>query len=182
MYNAIEFFTCIFKIIKNTNMEISDIIAFNAVIIAALAFFLTFYSIRIQKKHNEISVRPFLNIDTNDEPISFTIVNRGLGPAIINSFEIMFNKKIKTISNTKDLADVLNEVWGDDPKNFTINSKIPAGKAVLNVGECFQLFAIVPNSPNQKEITNIVKNISEMLIIINYECFYGNKDKIVNYY
>ena len=62
-------------------------------IIAVCALVLTIYQARLARRHNRLSVRPLLSsfveqVSGPDARITFSLVNNGLGPALVDSFEV----------------------------------------------------------------------------------------------
>ncbi len=123
-----------------SNIDSSDIIAISAVVLALCAFVLTFYGIILNKKHNQLSVRPFFNLDTDDDPISLTLINRGQGNGIILSLNVKYNKNIRIINNQYELSGLFKEIWNSEPLPFTFDYKLPVGRAGVNVGESIEIF------------------------------------------
>lgn len=70
-------------------METSDIISFCAVLIALSAAGVSIWQGYLNRRHFRLSVKPHLTIhwkNFSDEPVSFTLSNDGLGPAVIKRF------------------------------------------------------------------------------------------------
>ena len=68
------------------NLSNSEIIAVSSVAIALLALAATFWQAHISRRHNRLSVRPFLEHREEriqGEHISVSIVNHGIGPALL---------------------------------------------------------------------------------------------------
>lgn len=81
--------------------------------IAILAFFVTFAQAYYAREHNRVSVRPFLTTFTTrqfaTDPTGATILtykaslmNCGLGPALIQDFTVLFNGIPQTINDPDD--------------------------------------------------------------------------------
>lgn len=116
--------------------DIVDVmIAVGSLMIASLAFF---YSHRLgkgQQKHNELSVKPKLSLNTlidleSSEILSVKVdlVNIGLGPAIIKSFEVRYDQEN---SNFNDIGHSL----------IPIEIQVGVGGYLYEVGD-----GIAPNS------------------------------------
>ncbi|MEW8293610.1 MAG: hypothetical protein AB2651_22050 [Candidatus Thiodiazotropha sp.] len=70
-------------------METSEIIAICAAIIALSATGVSIWQGYLNRRHFRLSVKPHLTVhwkNFSDEPVSFTLTNNGLGPAVIKSF------------------------------------------------------------------------------------------------
>ena len=85
------------------------------------------------RKHNRLSVRPHLQNDVNRRGVtdySIGIKNGGLGPAIIEEFEIFANGK-----KMEFWADAMNEINCTKSSSFTT---LRGGEVILN-GESLNL-------------------------------------------
>ncbi len=66
------------------------------VIIAVCAVVVSVWQVRISQQHNKKSVMPYLNYFSGwptDSTWRFSLMNEGIGPAIIKSVELTFNGK-----------------------------------------------------------------------------------------
>ncbi|MEW8659047.1 MAG: hypothetical protein AB2603_12035 [Candidatus Thiodiazotropha endolucinida] len=72
--------------------------AFLAVVVSVLAMFISFWAVRSQHKHNELSVRPLAEVTVADYENSLRVklCNNGNGPMIIKWIEVSNRTKAKT--------------------------------------------------------------------------------------
>jgi len=85
-----------------------NIVSYAAMFTAFMALIVSIYEGYEIRKHNRLSVRPHLITEINIKGIrqeSIIIKNGGLGPAIINEFEIFANGK-----KMKSWNDAMNEI------------------------------------------------------------------------
>ncbi|MBD2704866.1 hypothetical protein IC229_29815 [Spirosoma sp. BT702] len=82
-----------------------------SIIISLLALLLTFYQLRLQRIHNEKSLKPLGQIDLPDhkKKLGVHIRNNGLGPLIID--RLSFTKRDNIYSSIADCLDL-------DPKSY----------------------------------------------------------------
>ncbi len=155
-------------------VNISTIVtSITSILIAILALYFTKSQISKHDLHNRLTVRPFLNdsttINNGEHTYSFSIQNKGMGPAIIREAAIYVNGK---------------QMTGDDPLEAAIGL-ICTGKPILTFGhETVAIGSYI--SPNEKidiatiqtkpeysleqlktEITN------SAYILVRYESIYG---------
>ena len=161
------------------SLNSSDLIAITSVAIALIALAATFWQAHITRKHNRLSVKPIIQHIIESYPdghLSLSLVNVGLGPAIIDKIE--FIDKISTIAiNTEQLVDKLiiamtntNGNWSQT--NFIGNTALEPGK----VSEVFKLDL----KPEHQEDYKILQNILDHTdLIVKYKCIYGNKKQYV---
>lgn len=95
------------------------VISVASVVIACCALASTFWQLKIQRQHNHISVRPHLcrftkrKLENNNAYLEVILVNNGLGPAFINSFDIYYRDKLC------DPDVVIKEVFSELGCNFS---------------------------------------------------------------
>lgn len=73
-------------------MDASDYIAISAVVIALASLYVAVKQSNLAREHNRLSVRPFLTIYRKqflNQPIEYSLENRGIGPAIVNKFSVL---------------------------------------------------------------------------------------------
>lgn len=91
--------------------------ALTASITAVAAIYIAWWQGRSTMRHNKLSVMPHLHFDKNfkgsDEcpSISYVLINHGLGPADITSFEIKINEEVIVLDAMIDLPDRLAEFF-----------------------------------------------------------------------
>jgi hypothetical protein len=82
--------------------EASDYIAIASVLIALLIFGFTVLQCMQTRKHNQLSVKPFLDflwVDNHKKGIKFEISNLGVGPAFLSKVDFLWmvkNFRLKT--------------------------------------------------------------------------------------
>jgi hypothetical protein len=105
-------------ITNNITIDLDAIIAAAAAFIAACALFLTLWQTYSIQLHNRLSVRPDFSTlssrDENENYISYTLKNSGLGPAFIKSYKFMLGDMQITDDSlssqvTKQIIKLLNE-------------------------------------------------------------------------
>jgi hypothetical protein len=70
-----------------------NIPTYASLFVALLALFVSFWQAHLSKRHNKLSVRPHLQGFTNDDDgvCKFSILNCGLGPAVIKEIRLTLN-------------------------------------------------------------------------------------------
>lgn len=90
-----------------------------ASIIAACAMGATFWQAMITRRHNKLSVKPHLTLKTAIETsgesrylVSLSIKNTGLGPAVIQDFNLFIDdKKINLLPNDESCARLSEHIY-----------------------------------------------------------------------
>lgn len=99
-------------------MSSEQITAISSLVVACIALFISIWQGWVTRKHNRLSVRPFLRIDKSlqsDHPVEISIRNSGVGPLFIVSFDILLDnnvvmgdsgKKLKIIKTKLGIQDL----------------------------------------------------------------------------
>ena len=96
------------EILNTTLNFVADVINFfgGANLTAFLALFVSIYTVYSTRKHNKLSVRPYLTSNThyylNKNEAGITIRNCGAGTAYIESFSILFDNREISFSDLND--------------------------------------------------------------------------------
>lgn len=108
----------------------SDVTAIAGVVIAIIAASISIWQGYINRRHNQMSVKPILNMviiphggdkgdDTQTKYFTFTISNNGIGPAMVTDAYLTINKikiyeknKTYTTSKTNDNRKLIAEALG----------------------------------------------------------------------
>lgn len=92
-----------------SNFFVENIIPLLSIVIAGLAFFVSWRVMYLTRKHNKLSLKPYLifRVDTNHLKgrVKLYIANKGLGPCIFDDFEIQYNGQV-----FKQMSDVFNHI------------------------------------------------------------------------
>lgn len=83
------------------------ILAVSAIIAAAAAVFIAVYEARLTRAHQRISVWPYVSQYNSNADSSYTrnIANRGLGPSLVESFEVSVDG-VRKSNWTEVVADI----------------------------------------------------------------------------
>ncbi len=138
-----------------------------AIFVAFCALALAVYEGRANRKHNKLSVKPHLTLvwsNIEDKVLDVHVINSGSGPAIIEAFEVSFNKKASTHNSWKDAF--LNH---DANFNDAVHYELYAGEAI-GQGEKVRLLKMKFEDKNHKDSANI---FSKLYLNIKYSCLYG---------
>lgn len=162
-----------FEFIKE-NVEV--IIASTSILIAIIALGFSIWQGRKTINHNIISVRPHLDVisefDTQSKSINFSIINNGLGPAIID----------KIIISAGD--NKLKEFSREEFVNFFKSAGLPKIIYALKFNKAVNNYVISPDRESNifslYKIEELKKFVEELYvfyqkinIVIEYRSFYN---------
>jgi hypothetical protein len=153
--------------------NVQFIISISAIIISIISLFVTIFALYFHRKHNQLSVKPIAHFSKGDyeDQIFVKIKNYGLGPLIIDRFEI--NRGNQSFQR---LIDSLGEqsssiVWDTFTDSLDGRVLAPQKEFILMQGS-FEL-----------EQNNIRMGIRRLLaqtsLTIHYKCIYGKKQSPV---
>lgn len=153
-------------------------------IIALIALFAAIQQGYAGRKHNKLSVLPYLcdHLDRgwHDNSFCFKVINKGLGTAKISSFTYLWDEQ--PISST-NLEQKIRNVTGD---GIRLNIKsMGAGHAIAKDEEVTIVYIQVPpKGHDQCDSTERYNAIQEQLLkncrlSINYESLYQQKSQYV---
>lgn len=153
-------------------------------IIALLALFVALWSIYSGRKHNRLSVKPVLcdsiTSDTANFLCSFSISNKGLGPAVIKESSYLIDGKPVEFNEIMKMFKI-------QPSELVFRYRKIRPESVISKDEEFTVleihwdklkFGIPDNLEIQKRIASDIKNYSieiskRFSIKVTYESIYG---------
>ena len=162
-------------------MKSSDIIAFCSLSVAVLVFLATAWQVWVSHKHNRLSVRPFLVLDTSRRidlrhaGITYSVKNLGLGPAIIRDRYFTKNNERFTPSGIAidEVKAFIEHVLGQQIPYRLHTFGLPGkNSAISSQGEV--VVADIEFPTLKENLVPILQEISgDIGIHINYESMYG---------
>ena len=142
------------------------------VVIAVAALAIAAYQGIELRRHNRLSVRPILSMDTNLTKGVLTLRNKGFGPALVS--------EVRVAIEDAPLQRATLEVWGDISRalgggRFTCT--VGKDEKVLGPDEALDLFAWEP--PPQVPSVNPGRDLARLHVVVEYESLYHAKDTCV---
>ena len=148
------------------------VISVASVVIACCALASTFWQLKIQRQHNHISVRPHLcrftkrELENNNAYLEVILVNNGLGPAFINSFDVYYRGEIcdpdiaiKEVLNGQGY-NISHTILGDD---YAIPAKSEKPLLTLN------FLAL-----SEDALDDVERLLNKIDLVISYSSAYGS--------
>lgn len=143
-------------------------------VLSICALGLSIWAIISSRKHNRLSVKPFLQTFQHNDLTAFYIevllMNNGVGPAILQpKLKIIYDRKIyNTVERlfSQKFIELYKQIDWDKNRSHTINTEY-----ALKVNEKLHICSLNLNS---KEITEEVKTIIDSIDFLqNYNDIYG---------
>ena len=165
------------------DLAAADKIAIAAALVALLSLFATLWFAFLTRRHNRLSVRPYIDHFVQTSPselVSFKLLNAGIGPAIIRRCTYVLDGEshpIKDQTFPKNIEDALRSETVNAYANFVAiapHTCIPAGQAVE---------AIVFLKPEGIPVTRAAHAaqcdfVERFAVEVEYESMYGEKQPI----
>lgn len=148
--------------------------ATNVIALSALAA--TFWQASISRKHNKLSVKPYLttwNTTTPDGYAVVKIINNGVGPAHIKSFSIYVDGQKMTGEALEPHGKCLNIIFADYP--FSWYGAYLGVDYMMSSNEQKDLIAIKFTGEKLPSDLEIEHRSKRARIVIDYESIYEEK-------
>lgn len=123
-----------------TNIDWSDVAS---LIVAIAAMYIASQSLKQNQRHHRLSVRPWITghyRTQEDSALCLEIENRGLGPAVIKTWEFWHESKPAQKAETaraESLEDVINLAMPSAAVRFTYSSR--KRDSILKSGETWKV-------------------------------------------
>ena len=156
-------------------LETSDWVSMSAACIALVALGVSTWEAVQARKHCRLSVTPRLRVDTlarPGKPISITLSNQGIGPAIVRSFSLHDGRTWRSMDGPAHVRAVLSRLGLDESK---FEYDFPMSGDGIAPGDEFILFAFPGTERCENDRRAVGKKLSDLGVRIEYECIYGRQ-------
>ena len=146
-------------ILKDIVLPISSLVT------AIVSIIIAVFALNSQKKHNQNSFLPILQVNLGDyeNDIFVKIVNRGVGPAIVD--------QVKLLSSNKNyLIELFNDEECKSWTWTTFNMRFEG--TAISPGSTFNMLSL--EKPSQSQLDIIRKRLGNETIFISYHDIYNN--------
>ena len=145
-----------------------------AEIIALCALGLTIYQAIVARRHNVLSVQPYITEFNHRETspgrglLAFRLMNHGVGPAFITGFKILLDGK-----PVKDVDEALAEVLEDKKYNHSI-TRLGEGYA-MPAGEAKDVLILEMRLGPDDSLDEIEKRLDRFDVVVDYQSAYKKR-------
>jgi hypothetical protein len=149
-----------------------------ASIIAVCALGLAVYQAFATRRHNRLSVRPRLTMRSSrisgpEARFTYTIVNNGLGPAIIDSCTVTFKGSPVNLYAASEVEAALTGVLGHRPHHFVVGHFAP--RATIGKDSEQLLFDLRFPALTPEDVEGIEGRLNSAHVLIRYRSMYGER-------
>ena len=156
-------------------IETSELIAICAVVIAVCSFVVSVFQSYINRKHNRLSVKPYLFVETHfltSGPIKVVLKNRGTGPAFIKSVRIFVDGLEIPTKEEQLYKDAVKKA---ELQDYSYYFYLLLSNQACNAGEEIDLYVFEKKGLNDEDIECFRVNLERISFTINYESIYQEK-------
>jgi hypothetical protein len=144
-------------------------------IIAFCALGLTIYQACVVRRHNRLSVRPLLTTFTEqvsgaDARITYSLMNNGLGPALIDSFEVNLDGAVVNLQATEQINEKLTRLLEQRPRDFSVGHLNPG--STLRKDEIRQMFDVRFSAMSPAQFEGLANRLNRIRLIVKYHSLY----------
>ncbi len=155
--------------------ETSDFIAIASAVIALLVFFLTVWQGMQTRKHNQLSVKPFLDflwVNNHEKGIKCEIANLGLGPAFLDKVDFFVDGK-ELHTKDSNVYKSLFEALDLNVRSGQVSVKQIEPNSALSIGQTNELLLFCDSSLLKDDYKLIASKLRRLTIQVEYKCIYG---------
>ena len=156
-------------------MDATNVIAICAVIVALASLYVAIQQTVLTRKHNRLSVRPFLSIYRKQfvgQPIEYSIENRGLGPAIVKRFSILVDGKEVRASDGNNFYAAMDTLEID---RSGVGGHLFASDEVLKAGQEVVVLRFPKSGESEAVHKELLGKLPRMKFRLEYESMYEEK-------
>lgn len=159
-------------------LKTDNIIAATSAFVAVLALGLTIWQGTLTRKHNRLSVRPHLVIETDSGVHEFEVklTNNGLGPALIKRINVVVDGKPSSQDKESRFESLLKSLFEN------IDSEVETTEFgdnyVMAEKESVKIMKITFTGNNKPDPSAIKARLNSADLLIEYESFYNEPFKL----
>ncbi len=155
-------------------MNAGDYIACCAALIAIAALYVAIEQARLTRKHNRLSVRPYLAMyrkEFKNHPIEYVLENRGLGPAIVKKFSVLVDDHKVDAANTNVVLRALEllSLSGDG-----IGGHLLVETDSLGANQSITILQFAKSKDNPELYRALMDKMPRLKFRIEYQSMYGD--------
>lgn len=159
-------------------MSPESIIAVSSIVIALAALGATIWQGLLTRRHNRLSVTPRLRVDCDhpdDGEVVVTLMNTGLGPAVILGYEVKAESAGRELPRVGRLGEAVRAL-GVAERFYAYT---PSPGDVFAAGETRTLLSFKPAKDTHEERERVVGALSSVTLHLDYESMYGDRQSLV---
>ncbi|HIF5567228.1 TPA: hypothetical protein ACX3DA_004634 [Vibrio parahaemolyticus] len=152
-------------------LQLTDVIAFFALIVSIVSIYVALKVLRSQTRHNILTVKPLISIDSGDyeDHVYVALRNDGMGPLIIKCCKFIKNGKV---------YESLVETVDNLERDFVWNT-FKGSVDIIRPQESVMLIEARFNQQTDDDIRNSIRDsLSDTSCSIEYTCLYQEKHPV----
>lgn len=156
-------------------MTADTVTAICALIVAAVAVGVSVWHGIMTRKHNRLSVKPFLEITlecVDETPIYIAVRSKGIGPAVLKSISLCVNKKQVHDGSRNGIDDTVKALGLG---NHKYEATAVVGPNHLAPGEHWELIRFPGTENDGIQHANVLAALTQLEVAIEYTSIYGEE-------
>ena len=150
-------------------------------LVAISALIFSGWQLLTQKRHNKLSVKPYLSFrhKWKNGVRTVSIKNVGLGPAVITGHCFKYKKKVIPFGVAQDIVNLADDLLGGG--YYSGGTALEAGQ-VIEVGESINILGVYWHEQHDEHEARgkVISFLEEAAITVKYKSMYGQKQKLNN--
>lgn len=147
------------------------------VVVALCALGLTIWQAHIARKHNKLSVRPHLctwrNSDDNKGSFQVLLMNNGLGPAFIESFDVYLDGELIPGNYEEPIRELLRRLFPDE--KYTSHQAFVGKHHAMPANSKLEIVRFAFDDPSPKHLEQVRKGFERADLVVKYQSAYEEK-------
>jgi len=154
-----------------TGLSSSDWIAISSALIALIALCYSFYQGYLQRRHNELSSKPMLELAVANNTTILSIRNEGYGPAIVTEFTALIHGEAVDLMTDSGLHQFLDAAAVGVTEEFEYVRQLFLPGTVFGPGKEIVVVAIKTELSRESK-SSLLHTLHSIPLSIKYKCIY----------
>ncbi|WP_329755016.1 hypothetical protein [Stenotrophomonas maltophilia] len=159
-----------------TGLSSSDWIAISSAAIALIAFGYSVYQGYLQRRHNELSSKPMLELQISNSSTILSIRNEGFGPGILTDFTAFIQGEAVDLLTEQGMAKFLKSATAEIEEEYVYQMQHLLPNTVFGPGTDTDILSISTNLSDEST-EKLLTNLEELPLSITYKCIYDIEHK-----
>jgi hypothetical protein len=158
-----------------STFQASDYIAISSALIALLIFGLTVWQGLQVRKHNRLSVKPFLDftwVNNYEKGLKWQLINLSIGPSFLNKIKFFVDDKEFHITEKNDYKALFETLDLNEQLGQVSVHHIQSGSA-MSIGQTLDLLEFCDSSVLKSDYEEIASKLRRFSVQVEYKCIYG---------
>ncbi|MDN8643451.1 hypothetical protein Q0S19_03050 [Stenotrophomonas indicatrix] len=154
----------------------SDWIAISSAAIALIAFGYSVYQGYLQRRHNELSSKPMLELQISNSSTILSIRNEGFGPGILTHFNATIHGATVDLLTEEGMAKFFEAATAEIEESYVYQMQHLLPYTVFGPGKEMDILSISTDLSDEST-EKLLASLEELPLSITYKCIYDIEHK-----